>query len=117
MAGNVLVTLLPCFRASLPPSGTMVAAPLPETVLGPGRRHHHQAGGPRRRGPLRAHRVDTAGTGSGGGVTRLDERENELLESESVSPRAKRCFCFFNYHWIAKVTTVEKSDVGFLIMA
>ena len=49
-----------------------------------------------------------------GGVTRLDERDNELLGSES--PRAKRWFGSF-INWIAKVTTVEKSDAGFLTMA
>ncbi|KAK3896397.1 hypothetical protein C8A05DRAFT_40082, partial [Staphylotrichum tortipilum] len=57
-----------------------------------------------------------SGSGSGGGVTRLDERDNELLESESMSPRAKRWFGS-SIDWIAKVTTVEKNDAGFLTMA
>ena len=48
-----------------------------------------------------------------GSVTHLRERDNELANE---SPRTKRWFGSF-INWLTKITTVEKSDKGFLSMA
>ncbi|KAK4116057.1 hypothetical protein N656DRAFT_841568 [Canariomyces notabilis] len=48
-----------------------------------------------------------------GAVTRLDKRDNEVT---SESPRAKRWFSSF-INWLSKITTVGKSNAGFLTMA